>query len=359
MEYAVKIVPIAIEILPIEFRVNIVKTSGTGRRPHCKKGGLDVKKQEISVLEKPDILIATPGRLIDLVKKISEFTLKKIEVLVLDEADRMLEEAFADQMKELIHMCGKKRQTMLFSATMTEEIEDLIKMSLDKPVKLFINDNTVVASNLSQEFIRIREGQEDNREAIVAALVTRNFITHTIVFVPTKKECRRLHIILGLLGVKGGQLHGNMNQTQRVMALNDFKTGKIDVLVSTDLASRGLDIEGVTTVINLRMPKDIKIYVHRVGRTARAGKSGRSISLVGEDERKLLKSIIKSNKDGSLKQRNISSVVIEAYKKRIYSLEGSVKRIDEMEKAEKEIEEASKKVKESEKKMTEGEVLSD
>ncbi|CEF68665.1 LD15481p [Strongyloides ratti] len=265
----------------------------------------------------------------------------------------MLEEAFADQMKELISMCGKKRQTMLFSATMTEEIEDLIKMSLDKPVKLFINENTKTATNLSQEFIRIREGQEDNREAIVSALVTRNFINHTIIFVPTKKECRRLNVILGLLGVKAGQLHGNMNQTQRVMALNEFKNEKIDVLVSTDLASRGLDIEGVTTVINFMMPKDVKIYVHRVGRTARAGKGGRSISLVGEDERKILKAIIKSNQDGSLKQRNVSNVVVEAYKKRIDSLENSIKRIDEMEQAEKEIAEASKKVQESEKKMAE------
>lgn len=322
-------------------------------------GGLDVKKQENSVLENPDILIATPGRLIDLVKKVDGLTLKKIEVLVLDEADRMLEEAFADQMKELINLCGKKRQTMLFSATMTEEIEDLVKMSLDKPVKLFINENTKTATNLSQEFIRIREGQEDNREAIVSALVTRNFINHTIIFVPTKKECRRLHIILGLLGVKGGQLHGNMNQTQRVLALNDFKNEKIDVLVSTDLASRGLDIENVTTVINFKMPKDIKIYVHRVGRTARAGKSGRSISLVGESERKLLKTIIKSNQNGSLKQRNVSSIVIEAYKKRIDSLENSIKRIDEMEKAEKEIEESTKKVEESEKKLADDGISND
>uniref|UniRef100_A0A0N4ZMD0 RNA helicase n=1 Tax=Parastrongyloides trichosuri TaxID=131310 RepID=A0A0N4ZMD0_PARTI len=322
-------------------------------------GGLDVKKQEAAVLDKPDILIATPGRLIDLVKKVDGFTLKKIEILILDEADRMLEEAFADQMKELIQMCGKKRQTMLFSATMTDEIEDLVKMSLDKPVKLFINNNTKMANNLSQEFIRIREGQEDKREAIVAALVTRNFINHTIIFVPTKKECKRLHIILGLLGVKGGQLHGSMNQTQRVNALNDFKNEKIDVLVSTDLASRGLDIEGVMTVINFKMPKDVKIYVHRVGRTARAGKGGRSISLVGEDERKLLKSIIKSNDNCGLKQRNVAGIVVEAYKKRIDSLEASVKRIEDMEKAEKEIEEASKNVKKSEEKLKVNDVDSD
>uniref|UniRef100_A0AC35TNT4 RNA helicase n=1 Tax=Rhabditophanes sp. KR3021 TaxID=114890 RepID=A0AC35TNT4_9BILA len=308
-------------------------------------GGLDVTAQEHALSEKPDILIATPGRLIDLVKKVDGFTLKQIEVLILDEADRMLEDAFADQMKELIQMCGKKRQTMLFSATMTDEIEDLVKMSLKKPIKLFINENTKTATNLSQEFVRIREGCEENREAIIAALVTRNFIEHTIIFVSTKKQCERLHIVLGLLGVNAGQLHGGMNQTQRVTALNEFKCGKIDVLVSTDLASRGLDIENVQTVINFTMPRDAKVYVHRVGRTARAGKSGRAISLIGEDERKIVKQIVKANKVGSQKQRTVASSVVTAYKKRIDSLETSIKRIEDMERAEREIRDAEAETK--------------
>ncbi|KAK0429400.1 hypothetical protein QR680_011361 [Steinernema hermaphroditum] len=291
-------------------------------------GGLDVKAQEAALRQNPDIVIATPGRLIDHLYNSPNFNLHDIEVLVLDEADRMLEEAFAEQMKELIRMCARNRQTLLFSATMTDEINDLAAMSLSRPVKLFINENTQTAQNLRQEFIRIRENRESDREAIVAALVTRTFPDHTIVFVRTKRDCQRLHILLGLLGVKVGQLHGSLTQTQRVKALAQFKTQEIDVLCSTDLAARGLDIEGVQTVVNMNMPLSVKQYVHRVGRTARAGKAGRSISLVGEGERKLLKEIIKTKTNHQLKQRMIAPEVVEAYTERIASLADSVKRIE-------------------------------
>ncbi|OZC12602.1 helicase protein [Onchocerca flexuosa] len=246
----------------------------------------------------------------------------------------MLDEAFADQMKEIIHSCGQNRQTMLFSATMTDQVEELAAVSLKNPVKLFISGNTETALNLRQEFVRIRENHETDRECIVAGLVTRNFPDHTIVFVKTKKTCRRLHIILGLLGVKVGQLHSSLTQRQRVEALYRFKKAELDVLVSTDLAARGLDVEGVKTVINMDMPTSLKQYVHRVGRTARAGRVGRSISLVGENERKILKEIIASNKGGSLKQRLISANVIEAYKKRIENLKESIERIIEEEEVE-------------------------
>uniref|UniRef100_A0A1I7ZI18 RNA helicase n=1 Tax=Steinernema glaseri TaxID=37863 RepID=A0A1I7ZI18_9BILA len=291
-------------------------------------GGLDVKAQEAALRQNPDVVIATPGRLIDHLYNSPNFNLHDIEVLVLDEADRMLEEAFAEQMKELIRMCARNRQTLLFSATMTDEINDLAAMSLSRPVKLFINENTQTAQNLRQEFIRIRENRESDREAVVAALVTRTFPDHTIVFVRTKRDCQRLHILLGLLGVKVGQLHGSLTQTQRVKALSQFKTQEIDVLCSTDLAARGLDIEGVQTVINMNMPLSVKQYVHRVGRTARAGKAGRSISLVGEGERKLLKEIVKTKTNHSLKQRMIAPEVVEAYGERIASLADSVKRIE-------------------------------
>jgi ATP-dependent RNA helicase DDX27 len=144
-------------------------------------------------------------------------------------------------------------------------------MSLKKPIRLFINENTETAANLRQEFIRIREEREDDREAIVAgtcfsvcipsnpilALVTRNFPDHTIIFVRTKKDCEKTHILLGLLGVKVGQLHGGLTQTQRFKALSDFKSQSVDVLVCTDLAARGLDIEGVMTVIRVSKKEQI------------------------------------------------------------------------------------------------------
>ncbi|EJD75750.1 DEAD box polypeptide 27 [Loa loa] len=298
-------------------------------------GGLDLKTQEAALRQRPDIVIATPGRLIDHLHNAPNFSLVNVEILVLDEADRMLDEAFADQMKEIIHLCAQNRQTMLFSATMTDQVEELAAVSLKNPVKLFITGNTETALNLRQEFVRIRESHETDRECIVAGLVTRNFPDHTIIFVKTKRTCRRLHIVLGLLGVKVGQLHSGLTQRQRVEALFRFKKAELDVLVSTDLAARGLDVEGVKTVINMDMPSTLKQYVHRVGRTARAGRVGRSISLVGESERKILKEIIASNKGGGcLKQRLISANVVEAYKNRIESLEESIERIRQEEEVE-------------------------
>ncbi|KAI1731547.1 DEAD/DEAH box helicase domain-containing protein [Ditylenchus destructor] len=279
-------------------------------------GGLDIKAQEAALRLSPDVVIATPGRLIDHLHHSPNFSLADIEVLVLDEADRLLEEGFADQMKELIRMCATNRQTMLFSATMTDKVEDLAKMSLKKPVRLFINENTDTAKNLNQEYIRIRKGKEDDREATVAALVTRSFTDHTIVFVRTKKDCERLNTVLCRLGVKAGQLHGGLPQTERVKALQDFKDEKLDILCSTDLAARGLDVDGVMTVINMHMPTELSRYIHRVGRTARAGKIGRSISLVAEQERTILKQIVKMN-TRPIKQRVIDAEVISSLKQSI------------------------------------------
>ncbi|KAF4023732.1 hypothetical protein G4228_015023 [Cervus hanglu yarkandensis] len=259
-------------------------------------GGLDVKSQEAALRAAPDILIATPGRLIDHLHNCPSFHLSSIEVLILDEADRMLDEYFEEQMKEIIRMCSHHRQTMLFSATMTDEVKDLASVSLKNPVRIFVNSNTDVAPFLRQEFIRIRPNREGDREAIVAALLMRTFTDHVMLFTQTKKQAHRMHILLGLMGLQVGELHGNLSQTQRLEALRRFKDEQIDILVATDVAARGLDIEGVKTVINFTMPNTIKHYVHRVGRTARAGRAGRSVSLVGEEERKMLKEIVKAAK---------------------------------------------------------------
>ncbi|XP_033126075.1 probable ATP-dependent RNA helicase DDX27 [Anneissia japonica] len=299
-------------------------------------GGLDIKLQEAALRKGPDIVIATPGRLIDHLHNAPNFSLSSIEILILDEADRMLDEFFEEQMKEIIRMCSISRQTMLFSATMTDEVKDLAAVSLKNPVKLFINENTDVAYNLRQEFIRIRPNSEGDREAIVAALCSRTFHDHCIVFIQTKKQAHRMHIILGLLGLNVSELHGNLSQFQRLEALRRFKEGQCDVLLATDLAARGLDIPDVKTVINFTMPNTLKHYVHRVGRTARAGRSGRSVTLVGEKERKLLKEIVKRAKQ-PVKSRVVPVDVIKKYSDKIEGMEDDVERVATMELEEKEL----------------------
>ncbi|KAJ8925856.1 hypothetical protein NQ315_009708 [Exocentrus adspersus] len=289
-------------------------------------GGLDLKTQETILRKNPDIVIATPGRLIDHLKSTPTFSLESIEVLILDEADRMLDEYFAEQMKEIIKQCSRQRQTMLFSATMTDEVENLAAVSLSKPVRLFVDSNKDVAFNLRQEFIRIRSNQEVDREPILAALLCRTFREHCMVFVQTKKQAHRLHILLGLLGLKVAELHGNLTQPQRLEALDEFKLKKVDVLVATDVAARGLDISGVQTVINFVMPATVEHYIHRVGRTARAGRAGVSVSLAGETERKIVKEIIKRAKN-PVKSRVIPPDILQKYKQKLEKIEPQIAHI--------------------------------
>ncbi|KAA8496417.1 DEAD-box ATP-dependent RNA helicase 28 [Porphyridium purpureum] len=288
----------------------------TALRAALTVGGLSSKEQEVQLRSKPDIVVATPGRLIDHLRNTQGFSLEDVEVLVIDEADRMLEMGFKDEMDELLRFLPKKRQTLLFSATLTGQVEWLVNMSLDNPIRIAADPIMDVASSLDQEFVRIRGKNEQNRDAILLALVSRSFRTKTIIFFAQKHKAHRFKILFGLFGLKAGELHGNLAQVQRLESLENFRDGNVDFLLCTDLAARGLDIVGIETVINYDMPRTVKEYVHRVGRTARAGRGGRAVSLIMDSERKLLNDIHKRALE-KLTQRTVPVSVTNKWRERI------------------------------------------
>ncbi|KAH9307942.1 hypothetical protein KI387_035853, partial [Taxus chinensis] len=268
--------------------------------------GLSIKVQEAALRSRPDIVVATPGRMIDHLHNAQSVGLEELAVLILDEADRLLELGFSNEVQELVKLCPRRRQTMLFSATMTEEVNELIKLSLTSPVRLSADPSTKRPSKLVEEVIKIRRNHEAKREAILLALCSRNFTSKVIIFSGTKRAAHRLKILFGLSGLKAAELHGDLTQAQRLDALELFRKQEVDFLIATDVAARGLDIIGVQTVINFACPRDITSYVHRVGRTARAGREGCAITFVTECDRRLLKDMAK--RAGS---RLLSRVVAE------------------------------------------------
>ncbi|CAN6333938.1 unnamed protein product [Urochloa humidicola] len=289
-------------------------------------GGLSTKVQEVALRSMPDIVVATPGRIIDHVRNSLSVGLEDLAVVILDEADRLLELGFSAEIQELIRMCPKRRQTMLFSATMTEEIDELVKLSLNKPVRLEADPSLKRPATLTEEFVRIRRARESNQEAVLLALCLKTFKQNVIIFSGTKQSAHRLKIIFGLNGMKAAELHGNLTQAQRLEALELFKKQEVDFLIATDVAARGIDIVGVRTVINFSCPRDVKTYLHRVGRTARAGREGYAVTFVTDDDRSLLKAIAK--KAGSqLKSRIVAEKPVADCAKLIEQLEDQISTI--------------------------------
>lgn len=177
-------------------------------------GGLSLKSQEAALRTFPDVVIATPGRLIDHLRNSPSFTLDALDVLILDEADRMLSEGFADELGEIIKACPVSRQTMLFSATMTDSVDELVKMSLNKPVRLFVDPKHTTAKGLVQEFVRVRAEKEADRTALLVTLCKRSFKQGVIVFFRSKKLAHQIRAVFGILGMKAAELHGDLTQEQ-------------------------------------------------------------------------------------------------------------------------------------------------
>ena len=286
-------------------------------------GGLSVKAQEVEIRSRPDVLVATPGRLIDLLRNSPSVGLDEVDILVLDEADRMLDIGFEQEVSEVVNACPPGRQTMLFSATISSSVAKLAKLSLSKPLQVKVDPLFNVADSLQQEFVRLRPSKEHEREAVLLSLVTRTFTSRAIVFLASKKLAHRVKVLFGLFGLKAAELHGNLTQQQRLQALDDFREGTADFLLATDLAGRGLDIRGVTTVINFELPTELKTYIHRVGRTARAGSDGRAVSIVAERDRAFVRQVLKHAPD-VVRTRSVPPESIAHWVERIGGVEDQV-----------------------------------
>ncbi|KAL8733127.1 MAG: hypothetical protein Q9166_002319 [cf. Caloplaca sp. 2 TL-2023] len=313
-------------------------------------GGFSLREQENTLRSRPDVLIATPGRFIDHMRNSPSFTTDTLEILVLDEADRMLEDGFADELNEILTTIPKSRQTMLFSATMTSRVDTLIRLGLNRPVRILINSTNQTVTTLTQEFVRLRPGREDKRLGYLLHLCKDVFTTRTIIFFRQKKEAHRIRVLFALCGLSAGELHGNMSQEQRLSALTSFRTGQVTHLLATDVASRGLDIKGVETVLNYTAPQNLNIYLHRVGRTARAGAPGRSCTLAAEPDRKVVKAAVKAARGQGAKvvSRTVDSGVADEWQKQVDDLTSEIDAILEEEKELKQMGEAERDVRKAE-----------
>jgi ATP-dependent RNA helicase RhlE len=261
----------------------------TGLRHTVVFGGVPQKPQTDALRRGVDILVATPGRLLDLVNQ-KYINLHHVEIFVLDEADRMLDMGFIHDVKKIITQLPTKRQTLLFSATMPPEIAKLADSILINPAKVAVTPVASTVDNTEQFVYYV--AKEDKRELLIHLLKDAS-ITTALVFTRTKYGADKVARVLNKAGIKAESIHGDKSQNARQRALNDFKAKRIRVLVATDIAARGIDVEELSHVINFELPNVPETYVHRIGRTGRAGQSGTAISFCDAEEKDYLKSIHK------------------------------------------------------------------
>ncbi|KAI8912752.1 P-loop containing nucleoside triphosphate hydrolase protein [Gorgonomyces haynaldii] len=245
-------------------------------------GGLDMMSQALEMSQKPHIIIATPGRLVDHIKSSSNaIHFKRLRFLVLDEADRLLDDTFASDLSVILDHVPKKRQTLLFTATMTPEIEEL-EFASRKPFIYKCAERFDTVTKLEQKYVFM---PSQVRDTYLAYLLRNDFAKKTtIIFCGKSKTCEMLRIALRELGFKSTALHSQMSQPERIASLAKFKSSIVPILICTDVGSRGLDIPTVELVINFELPADPTDYIHRIGRTARAGRGGLSLSMVTEKD---------------------------------------------------------------------------
>ncbi len=252
-------------------------------------GGVNQKPQVRTLRNGVDILVATPGRLLDLHNQ-KAFSLARIEILVLDEADRMLDMGFLRDIKKILALMPTKRQNLLFSATFSKEIKKLAGSFLHHPIMVEATPEHTTAEKVNQKAYRI---DKQKKTAFIIQLITEGNWEQVLVFTRTKHGANKLCKKMIGAGITAAAIHGNKSQTARTKALAGFKKGEVRVLVATDIAARGLDIPLLPHVINFELPNVPEDYVHRIGRTGRAGASGEAISLVSQEEKIYLRDIEK------------------------------------------------------------------
>ncbi|TGN19315.1 DEAD/DEAH box helicase [Leptospira idonii] len=252
-------------------------------------GGVGQSPQVKSLSSGVDILVATPGRLIDLINQ-KYLKLDSVETFVLDEADRMLDMGFIHAIKKVLNLLPSKRHNLFFSATMPPEVEKIAKSMLVDPVRIEVTPESTTVEKINQSVLFL---DKEKKKEVLVSLFQNKDLKKVVVFTKTKHGANKVAELLQKRGISVGIIHGNKSQTARQTSLENFRTGKARALVATDIAARGIDVDGVTHVINYELPNVPESYVHRIGRTARAGAEGVAISFCDREERPLLKDIEK------------------------------------------------------------------
>jgi ATP-dependent RNA helicase RhlE len=252
-------------------------------------GGVPIKPQIRALTQGVDVLVATPGRLLDLLEQ-RALQLDRVEVFVLDEADRMLDMGFIHDIRRIVSKLPRQRQTLLFSATMPREIEELARSMLRDPVRVAVTPQATTVERIAQRVVFV---DRNGKPSLLAELLRSEPIDRALIFTRTKRGADRVVRDLSKRGLTAEAIHGNKSQNQRERVLAAFREGKVRTLVATDIAARGIDVEGISHVVNYDLPNIPESYVHRIGRTARAGADGVAISFCDGEERAYLRDIEK------------------------------------------------------------------
>ncbi len=272
-------------------------------------GGDSIKKQIEIIKQNPRIFIGTPGRINDHISR-KTLNLKNINILVLDETDRMLDLGFIEQIQKILSTLPKKKQTLLFTATLPKNIKSLSDRYLFKPVKISLETKENILKNIEHNIINIK--QANKYETLLEELYTRK--GSILVFMKTKHSSKKIHLKLQKEGLSVNAIHGNVRQSKRLNILNKFRNQKFTILVATDVAARGLDIPHIEHVINYDLPQRIEDYIHRIGRTARAGNKGSALSFISENDQNTWKNICKLITPDNKQIRNLKSLKKKSFK---------------------------------------------